>query len=245
MPPSTAAQDAAMPSERSMQSSNTLGHTAIHARRKRRLSRKALGAALGLCMVVAALSTWLATRTHIVDLGNERQLSDSGLLQDWAEGAVIVMIRHAERCDSAPGPCLDDPTGITVAGSAAAKRVGQGLNELGLANADLISSPKLRTRQTAHFILGQAVASEDWLEKCDNGFAKEALAHKKPGHNLVLVTHNGCIDHFQRDKRVVGGERESGYASALFVSVDADGKTRILGRLNEPDWQRVLASASR
>ncbi len=50
-----------------MLSSNTLGHPAIHARRKRRLTRKAVGAALGLCMVVAALTTWLATRTHIVD----------------------------------------------------------------------------------------------------------------------------------------------------------------------------------
>jgi len=228
-----------------MLSSNTLGHPAIHARRKRRLSRKALGAALGLCMVVAALTTWLATRTHIVDLGNEQQLSDSGLLQDWAEGAVIVMIRHAERCDSAPGPCLDDPTGITVAGTQAATRVGQGLHTLGLSNADVLSSPKVRTRQTAHFILGQAVPSAAWLESCDNPFADEALARKRPGHNLVLVTHNGCIDHFQRQQRVVGGERESGYASALFVSVDGNGKARILGRLNEPDWQRVLASTGK
>ncbi|MBF8745822.1 histidine phosphatase family protein [Pseudomonas putida] len=225
--------------------STTLGHSAIRLRRKRRLSRKALGAVLGLCMVVAALTTWLATRTHIVDLGNEQQLSDSGLLQDWAEGAVIVMIRHAERCDSAPGPCLDDATGITVAGSQAASRVGQGLQQLGLSGADLISSPKLRTRQTAHFILGQHVASEDWLENCDRQFASEALAHKRAGHNLVLVTHNGCIDHFQRSQGVAGGERESGYASALFVSVDATGKTRILGRLNEPDWRRVLASVGR
>lgn len=223
--------------------SNTLGHPAIHARRKRRLSRKALGAALGLCMVVAALGTWLATRAHTVDLGNEQQLSDSGLLQDWAKGAVIVMIRHAERCDSAPGPCLDDPTGITVAGSEAAVQVGLGLHHLGLANADVLSSPKLRTRQTAHFILGKPVATEDWLESCDNQFARQAMARKQPGHNLVLVTHNGCIDHFQRQQRVVGGERQSGYASALFVSVDGNGKARILGRLNAPDWQRVLASA--
>ncbi|MNN47009.1 Lipopolysaccharide core heptose(II)-phosphate phosphatase [compost metagenome] len=132
-----------------------------------------------------------------------------------------------------------------MAGSQAAGRVGQGLHQLGLSNADMLSSPKLRTRQTAHFILGQAVASEDWLEGCDSQFASEALAHKRPGHNLMLVTHNGCIDHFARQQNVVGGERESGYASALFVSVDANGKARILGRLNEPDWQRVLASAAK
>lgn len=114
------------------------------------------------------------------------------------------MIRHAERCDSAPGPCLDDPTGITVAGSQAAMRVGQGLQQLGLGTADQYSSPKLRTRQTAHFILGQAVPSEDWLENCDSQFPAEALARKRPGHNLVLVTHNGCIDHFQRQLHVLG-----------------------------------------
>lgn len=155
-------------------------------------------------LTLAGLTTWLSTRTHIVDLGNEQQLSDSGLLQDWAQGTVIVMIRHAERCDSAPGPCLDDPTGITVAGSQAAMRVGQGLQQLGLGTADQYSSPKLRTRQTAHFILGQAVPSEDWLENCDSQFPAEALARKRPGHNLVLVTHNGCIDHFQRQLHVLG-----------------------------------------
>ncbi|MGK0161853.1 histidine phosphatase family protein [Pseudomonas mosselii] len=226
-----------------MHPSNTLHNPALLAPRKRRRSRTAVGAAIGLLLALAGASTWLATRTHIVNLGNEQQLSDSGLLQDWKEGAVIVMIRHAERCDSAPGPCLDDPTGITVSGSQAAQRVGQSLQQLGLAGADLLSSPKLRTRQTAHFILGQAVTSEDWLERCEHRFPAEAMARKRPGHNLVLVTHNGCIDHFARQQHVPGGERESGYVSALFVSVDGNGKARILGRMNEPDWQRVLASA--
>ncbi|MDM9595941.1 histidine phosphatase family protein [Pseudomonas guariconensis] len=229
-----------------MYPSNTLQNPAVHTPpKRRRYLRKAIAAAAGLLLTLAGLTTWLSTRTHIVDLGNEQQLSDSGLLQDWAQGTVIVMIRHAERCDSAPGPCLDDPTGITVAGSQAAMRVGQGLQQLGLGTADQYSSPKLRTRQTAHFILGQAVPSEDWLENCDSQFPAEALARKRPGHNLVLVTHNGCIDHFQRQLHVLGGERESGYASALFVSVDSNGKARILGRMNEPDWQRVLASAGK
>ncbi|WP_369989535.1 lipopolysaccharide core heptose(II)-phosphate phosphatase PmrG [Pseudomonas xanthosomatis] len=226
--------------------SNTLDNPASQARRQpRRPARKVLGAALGALVVLAALAAWLATRTHIVDLGNEQQLSNSGLLQAWQDGAVLVMIRHAERCDSAPGPCLNASTGITVAGSEAATRVGQGLQRLGLAEADMLVSPKLRTRQTAHYLLGQEVATADWLETCDKQFAGEALARKRTGHNLVLVTHNGCIDHFQRQQHVPGGERESGYASALFVSVDGNGKARILGRMNEPEWQRVLASTGR
>ncbi|QXI39125.1 histidine phosphatase family protein [Pseudomonas xantholysinigenes] len=228
-----------------MHPSNTLPNPATLARPRRRRSPLTLGAAFGLLLTLVGGGAWLATRTHIVNLGNEQQLSDSGLLQDWKDGAVIVMIRHAERCDAAPGPCLDDPSGITVAGRLAAQRVGQGMQQLGLDGSDLLSSPKLRTRQTAHFILGQAVAGEDWLARCDHQFPAEAMARKRPGHNLVLITHNGCIDHFARQQHVPGGERESGYASALFVSVDGNGKARILGRMNEPDWQRVLASTTR
>ncbi|WP_194792298.1 histidine phosphatase family protein [Pseudomonas sp. UFMG81] len=228
-----------------MLSSDTLNTPALPASPRRRRSRSVIGAAFGLFVALAGAGTWLATRTHIVDLGNERQLSESGLLQQWQDGAVLVMIRHAERCDSAPGPCLGDPTGITVSGSEAAGRVGLGLQQLGLAGADAFSSPKLRTRQTAHFLLGQDTTSQDWLETCDKQFADQALARKRPGHNLVLVTHNGCIDHFARQQHVPGGERESGYASALFVSVNAQGKARILGRMNEPDWQRVLASSGK
>ncbi|MFV3406769.1 histidine phosphatase family protein [Pseudomonas sp. NY15463] len=225
--------------------SNTLDNLARQARpQRRRTSRRMRSVALGVLIVLAALAVWLATRTHIVDLGNEQQLSKSGLLQAWKDGAVLVMIRHAERCDSAPGPCLGDKSGITVAGSEAAARVGLGLQRLGVAETDVFSSPRLRTRQTAHFLLGQEAASQDWLKTCDPQFATEALAHKRPGHNLVLVTHNGCIDFFQRQQRVPGGERASDYASALFVSVDGNGKARILGRMNEPQWQRVLASTA-
>lgn len=56
-----------------------------HAPKRRRYSRKAIAAAAGLLLTLAGLTTWLSTRTHIVDLGNEQQLSDSGLLQDWAQ----------------------------------------------------------------------------------------------------------------------------------------------------------------
>ncbi|MFA7902451.1 histidine phosphatase family protein [Pseudomonas aeruginosa] len=228
-----------------MLSSNTLPPYALHSPRKRWLPRRAVTVALSLSLAVAASTSWFMTRTSIMDLGSEQQLSKSGLLQAWANGAVIVMIRHAERCDSAPGPCLDDPAGITVAGSQAAGRVGEGLKHLGLADADLLSSPKVRTQQTAHFILGQPVSTREWIGQCDGSFPAQALAAKRPEHNLVLVTHSGCVDQFARQQSVAGDEQDSGYASALFVSVDDNGKARILGRLNEPAWQRVLASAAR
>ncbi|MBJ9977883.1 histidine phosphatase family protein [Pseudomonas sp. S75] len=200
---------------------------------------------IGLVLISASILFWALTRTTVVNLADEAQLDASGLLQRWAEGGVIVMVRHAERCDSSPGRCLDDSTGITVAGSQAAQHVGEGLQQLGLGGADVLSSPKLRTRQTAHFLIGATVASENWLEDCDRGFAEQALDRKRSGHNLVLVTHSGCIDHFERDFQVDPADRRAAYASALFVSLDDHGHARILGRLNEPDWRRVLATTRR
>jgi phosphohistidine phosphatase SixA len=211
---------------------------------KRRRSASVKALFIGLCsvLVLATLTAWASTRTRIVDLGSDNQMRSSGVYREWSKGAVIVLIRHAERCDRSSNACLDDPSGITVAGSKAAAEVGTGLQQLGLGDADVLSSPEVRTQQTAHFIFGKAISSEDWLKQCDRDFAEAALAHKAPDHNLVLVTHSGCIDHLQRELNVPGGLRASDYASALFVSVGAHGKPRILGQMNASQWQKLLNS---
>lgn len=211
---------------------------------KRRRSAPVKALIIGLCSVlaVATLTAWASTRTRIVDLGSDNQMHSSGVYREWSKGAVIVLIRHAERCDRSSNVCLGDPTGITKAGSKAAAEVGAGLQQLGLDDADVLSSPEVRTQQTAHFIFGKAINSEDWLKACDEDFADAALAHKAPEHNLVLVTHSGCIDHLERQMNVPGVLRSSDYASALFVSVAANGKARILGQMNASQWQKLLNS---
>lgn len=216
-----------------------------HVPRRRRLSTKMLAIAAGLLTLVAAFSTWYATRTQVMDLRSEQQMNSSGLYAEWAKGAVIVLIRHAERCDRSDNTCLSDPAGITVAGSESASEVGKGLAQLGLRNAELLASPETRTQQTAHFLFGKVVATQDWLAECDRSFARNAFSHKQPGHNLVLVTHSGCIDRVERQLKVPGGERSSEYASALFVSMGSNGKPRILGQMNAEYWQNLLAHAGR
>ncbi|MFJ1340858.1 histidine phosphatase family protein [Pseudomonas caricapapayae] len=220
-----------------------LSNTALSPlKRRRSASVKALF--IGLCTVLAlaTLTAWASTRTRIVDLGTDKQMHNSGVYREWSKGAVIVLIRHAERCDRSNNTCLGDPSGITVAGSQAATAVGTGLQQLGLNAADVFSSPEVRTQQTAHFIFGKAISSQDWVKQCDEDFTEVALAHKTPQHNLVLVTHSGCIDHMERELNVPGGLRSSDYASALFVSVAANGKPRILGQMNASQWQKLLNS---
>ncbi|PNB40148.1 histidine phosphatase family protein, partial [Pseudomonas sp. FW305-17] len=79
--------------------------------------------------------------------------------------------------------CLNDPSGITVAGRQAATDVGLGLQHLGLGAVDVWTSPEVRTRQTAQAMFGKTIATQDWLNQCDGHFAENAFALKRKGHN--------------------------------------------------------------
>lgn len=207
------------------------------------VNTKRLIAAGTALVIMTAIASWFALSTHVTDLRNAQQIRDSGLYAAWAKGSVMVLIRHAERCDRSSNTCLGDPTGITVAGSQAAADVGNGIERLGLRGVDVISSPEVRTQQTAQFIFDKPVATQAWLNECDPAFAQTAFSHKRPDHNLVLVTHSGCIDHLQRQLGVPGGERSSEYASALLVSMEPSGKARILGQMSADRWQQLATQA--
>ncbi|PWB34427.1 histidine phosphatase family protein [Pseudomonas sp. SDI] len=219
-------------------------HPFLPAHPKRRCRRRVqlLMASLCAMLVLAAVTLWSIRGTPIVNLVTDSQIRSSGVYADWDKGEIILLVRHAERCDRSNNPCLDEPSGITSAGSEAAAQVGAGISRLGLEHTDVLSSTSTRTQQTAHFMFGKLAPGEAWVEQCNKGFAAHALAHKKPDRNLVLVTHSGCIDQLERQLGVPGGERSSGYAEALFVSVGSNGKPRILGKMSAPQWRKLLAT---
>ncbi|MBX8484690.1 histidine phosphatase family protein [Pseudomonas cichorii] len=186
-----------------------------------------------------AVFVWLWTATRIVDLSVGDNISRSGLYGQWAKGDVVVMIRHAERCDRSHNACMGDADGITIIGSQAAMKVGAGLQQLGLEKASIITSPLTRTRQTADLISGGTALTQRWVEDCDSGFKEAVLAHKKPNENLVLITHSGCIDHFERKMGVRGGQRSSAYTQAFFVKVDGRHAPKLLGALDAEYWDGV------
>ena len=204
---------------------------------------KVLAVAFGFLAAVVLICAWCSTRTHVRDVVNEQQALSSGLYAEWAKGNVLVLIRHAERCDRSHNACLNDHTGITVAGSQVAAEVGKGIRSLGLQNVQMLSSPEIRTQQTARFIFNEAIPTQYWLNQCDNHFSSNALNNKHPGHNMVLITHSGCIDQLERSLHVPAYERASAYASALFVTVDMSGKARILGQINANKWRNLTTHA--
>lgn len=212
--------------------------------RKRRFHPSNLRrAAIGALVALAAVCTGYVWQAQVLDVNSAKEMRDSGIYAQWAKGGVMVLIRHAERCDRSHNACLGDPTGITVAGSQVAVDVGKGIARLGLENAELLSSPAVRTRQTAYSMFGKPIATQDWLARCDKGFADVALSHKSAGRNLVLITHSGCIDQLERHLNVAGGERSSAYASALFIAVADQGNARVLGQMNASAWNRLGSSA--
>ena len=212
-----------------------------------RLKRRKLPTVWLLASLLAftAFGLWHVLRTHITNLGSAQLMNEHGVYSAWNSGEVIMLIRHAERCDRSNHACLGDPAGITVDGNQAAAAVGVGIRHLHLANADILSSPEVRTQQTASAVFGKAIETQDWLARCDGTFTNAALAHKREGHNLVLVTHSGCIDHLEQQLGVTGGERVAGYASALFVSKDSNGKAHLLGQLNANQWQTLNSSTGK
>ncbi|MCI3946108.1 histidine phosphatase family protein [Pseudomonas syringae] len=199
-------------------------------------------ASLSVVVVLAALCAWCYTSfsgVHVVDLGFGNNLKTSGLREHWLHGDVVVMIRHAERCDRSSNPCMASAEGITSKGRDAALAVGAGMQKMGMAHARMIASPKVRTQQTAELLAGHAVGGQDWINDCDSGFLKAVQAHKVSGENLVLVTHSGCIDQFERKIGVPGGERSSDYAEAFFVQMDDHHRPRLLGSLNAEQWANL------
>ncbi len=197
-----------------------------------------------LCLFViialGAVLVWFCTATPVPDLSAGSNLSQSKLYEEWARGDVVIMLRHAERCDRSNNPCLGSADSITISGSRAASAVGIGLQRLGLDKVQMIASPLTRTRQTADFIRGRSVQTQSWVGDCGNGFKDAVLKHKKTAENLVLITHSGCIDQFERKMGVRAGERSTDYIQALFVKMDGQQAPRIIGSLGAAHWKNII-----
>ena len=191
---------------------------------------------LGVSLLVIPLTLWLLAPAAVPDLAHGNVSGDRALANGWAKGDMIVLVRHVERCDHSPAPCLSGDDGITDRSRSVAVGVGAQFEHLGLNNADIYNSPMLRTVQTAGYMFNRA-ASEDWLISCKGHILQEALAHKLPGRNLILVTHSECMAELEKDLNTPVSD--PGYGSSLFVSVANKADPRVLGFIEASDWHSV------
>ncbi|MBB4862213.1 phosphohistidine phosphatase SixA [Pseudomonas nitritireducens] len=168
------------------------------------------------------------------DLKGNAALQDQ-LREHWRQGDLIVLVRHAERCDRSSSPCLAAEEGITVRGSQSARELGRGFAALGLGNADVLSSDQLRAAQTAQWMFDQAPVEQNWLYRCQGSMLDEALKHKVAHRNLILVTHSECIEDLEHSVSVADPATPD-YASSLFVLSDGRTATQLLGYLDADRW---------
>nr|WP_235205571.1 histidine phosphatase family protein [Pseudomonas fluorescens] len=191
---------------------------------------------IALCLVVMGAMLW---PTSPQNLGIDNRLVTSGALAAWHDGNLIVLVRHAERCDRSSNPCLGPADGLTRSGSVSATAVGTAFHTLGMSHSDVLSSPTTRTVQTSQFMFGDAHVLPDRLTLCGTTLAHDLPARKLAGRNLLLVTHSECIADLER---VLGYPHADGaeYGSSLFVQVGSHGKLKVLGVLNSQDWASAL-----
>jgi len=198
-----------------------------------------------LLMVMGALllisSAVIALRpAPLSDLSEGHRLRRVNFFTLWQQGNLVVLTRHAERCDHSTHPCLAQPDGITVKGRQMAEKLGQSLQKLGLANANIYNSPLRRTEQTSSYAFNRTTQGQDWLIHCRKSMLDNVLKHKLDHQNLILVTHSECIADLEKSLNVPAPSTPD-YGASVIVSVNPiDHSAKVLGFIDAQGWGKVL-----
>jgi phosphohistidine phosphatase SixA len=192
---------------------------------------------LASALLVIPLTVWLLQPAAVPDLAHGNVAGAKALADGWAKGDMIVLVRHVERCDHSPAPCLAGSDGITERSRSVAASVGAQFQRLGLSKADIYNSPILRAVQTANFMFSKAGVGEDWLISCKGTMLRDALAHKVAGRNLILVTHSECMTQLEKDLKLPTSTL--GYGASLFITAPTPQAAHMLGFIDASDWHTV------
>ncbi|EHY3459885.1 histidine phosphatase family protein [Escherichia coli] len=158
-------------------------------------------------IILLALAAIAGLGTHAVWSSNGLPRIDNKTLARLARLAqqhpVVVLFRHAERCDRSTNQCLSDKTGITVKGTQDARELGNAFSA-DIPDFDLYSSNTVRTIQSATwFSAGKKLTVDKRFLQCGNEIysAIKDLQRKAPDKNIVIFTHNHCLTYIAKDKR--------------------------------------------
>lgn len=217
----------------------SLSFTGLHWR-----SKKALFAALVivLCILCIIAAYFLFRAPRLPNLAHSTPLEITNLKSAWTNGNVIVLIRHAERCDRSSSPCLNASDGITTRGKDVAVGLGEQYQKLGLDKTDILTSPLTRTKQTATFMFNREIEDQEWLASCRGIMLQKSVETKRKGHNLILVTHSSCIRQIEKSLNVHAPEKPP-YTSSLFLLFgENDKRPQALGFVSTQDFSADFMS---
>lgn len=209
-----------------------VGHGRSVRKRYRRLSMLLVAVAAAI-----AFGVFMLLPPSMPDLSESAVEHRQFLHESWASGDSIVVVRHLERCDRADVPCLVAEDGLTARSVSVAAELSDDFFQLGLHQADIYHSPLARTEQTADLLFSSRSRDRQWLFDCrkQDTLLRDALAYKKPGRNLVLVTHSSCIARFEEEFGL--SSDTPGYGTSIFLSAEPRRRDlRLLGYVDVDDW---------
>ncbi|MDN8599414.1 histidine phosphatase family protein [Citrobacter enshiensis] len=188
-------------------------------------SKKYIAILMMVFVILAGLSTRLAWSSNGL-----QQIDNETLAAIAQHHPVVVLFRHAERCDRSSNECLSDKAGITVNGANNARERGNAFSAK-IKDYDLYSSDAIRTIQSATwFSADKTVTVDKNMQECGHSIYRsiEELQAKSQNKNVVIFTHNHCLAYIAKDKR--GVKFEPDYLDALVMHSE-NGKLILDGEL--------------
>lgn len=199
-----------------------------------------------LILFIIVSSTFLRQTDTLTHISESNSIEAFNLSAHWAQGNVVALVRHAERCDHSDHPCLDGDTGITAIGKDTAIKLGENFERfLPNDHTTFFNSPLKRTVQTSLFMFNGESTSQNWLhENCKERFLEDILKHKSDGINMVLVTHSTCINNlhtFDQKKLItIDAGTDKSYAVTVFLTISKETHIAyVLGYVYADDWKNL------
>ena len=164
--------------------------------------------------------------------------------QSWGKGDLFVLIRHSEKCEAVENGCPPGDTGLTAEGIRQARLIGDGLRRLGEGDADIFYSPAVRTEMTAKAALTGTMQPLPWLsEGCKVGLLDKIKAQKRPGANLVLVTHSSCLNDLEDESREhvldFNAGKDRYFGVSVILRLTGNGQIEELGCALPSQWKEL------
>lgn len=184
----------------------------------------------GLFILLSALGVFIGLSSGFAWSSNGLPRIDSRTLGRLEEQhPVIVLFRHAQRCDRSDNLCLSDKTGITEYGAQRARLLGREFGQE-IKDYDLYASDTVRTIQSAiWFSPGKKLTVNKDMHQCgaQTESAIKRIATRSVDKNVVIFTHNHCLTYLAKNMR--GVKITPDYLDGLVMHVQ-DGKLFLDGK---------------
>ena len=170
------------------------------------------------------------------------------LVSQWEKNNVVMVLRHASKCDIAEPTCINGNEALTSQGRLEAKAIGLGVQSSLSGEYSVVHSYLDRTRDTALLAFGTSTVDDALAKPCKNTFT-DYISTLGLGTNHILVTHSSCLDSLKRNDggRLLGinTSKDPHFGIAAMLERKPDGKTELIGCMWPTSWADIQAVATR